>query len=46
MLIEEVEAMERHHQDDDWWPLHAKVEDIRRMGEAMGSDGVKSGCER
>jgi len=37
MLIEEVEAIwNAIDQDDDWWPLHAKVEDIRRMGEAMG----------
>ena len=36
MLIDEVEAIwSAIDQRDDWAPLHAKVEAIRRMGEAM-----------
>ncbi|QLC23872.1 YdiU family protein [Parasphingopyxis algicola] len=36
MLIEEVEAIwSRIDEADDWQPLTAKVEGIRRMGEAM-----------
>jgi uncharacterized protein YdiU (UPF0061 family) len=36
MLIDEVEALwSAIDQRDDWAPLHAKVEAIRRMGEAM-----------
>ena len=37
MLIEEVEAIwAAIDRDDDWTPLHAKVEAVRRMGDAHG----------
>ena len=36
MHIEEVEAIwAAIDRDDDWRPLNAKVEAVRRMGEAM-----------
>jgi serine/tyrosine/threonine adenylyltransferase len=36
MLIDEVEAIWSHIAErDDWAPLHAKVDAIRRMGEAL-----------
>jgi uncharacterized protein YdiU (UPF0061 family) len=38
MLIDEVEAIwSAIDRDDDWAPLHTKVEAIRRMGEALRS---------
>lgn len=38
MLIDEVEAIwSAIDREDDWAPLHAKVEAIRRMGEALRS---------
>ncbi len=43
MLIDEVEAIwAAIDRDDDWGPLHAKVAQIRRMGEAL-SAGRDSG---
>ncbi len=43
MLIDEVEAIwAAVDRDDDWGPLHAKVAQIRRMGEAL-STGRDSG---
>jgi hypothetical protein len=39
MHIDEVEAIwARIDRDDDWSGLYAKVEAIRRMGEAMGGE--------
>ena len=39
MLIEEVEAIWTAIADgDDWRPFESKIEDIRRMGDAMTSD--------
>jgi hypothetical protein len=36
MLIDEVEALwDAIDQRDDWTPLYAKVDAIRRMGDAM-----------
>ena len=39
MLIDEVEAIWAAIADnDDWDPLEAKIDAIRRMGDAMASD--------
>ena len=44
MLIEEVEAIwAAIDRDDDWGPLHAKVESLRRMGAAHGPAPVPAG---
>ena len=40
MLIDEVEAIwAAIDRDDDWSPFHAKIEAIRRMGEALDTTG-------
>lgn len=44
LLIEEVEAIwDTIDRDDDWSPLHAKVEALRRMGAAHGTPPVAAG---
>jgi len=44
MLIEEVEAIwAAIDKDDDWSPLHRKVEALRRMGEAHGDPPAPAG---
>jgi len=44
MLIEEVEAIwSAIDKDDDWSPLYAKVDALRRMGEAHGDAPVPAG---
>ncbi|ASJ90812.1 protein adenylyltransferase SelO family protein [Porphyrobacter sp. CACIAM 03H1] len=44
MLIEEVEAIwAAIAEGDDWGPLRAKVESLRRMGEAHGAPPVPAG---
>lgn len=46
MLIDEVEAIwAAIERDDDWAPLYAKVAQIRRMGEALGTGRDTSGKE-
>jgi hypothetical protein len=41
MHIEEVERIwSAIDERDDWSPLEAKVNAIRRMGEAMGDEGA------
>ena len=44
MLIDEVEDIWSHiDRDDNWEPLHTKVADLRRMGEAHGEPPVPAG---
>lgn len=41
MLIDEVESIWAAIADrDDWQPFHSKIDDIRRMGDAMTADAV------